>query len=328
MKEIMAKRDSRMTSLKRGLWMLGVAGLLSLPQVSLANSRGSNDKQQPPQIYTERAEELLRGLSFDEFKNDQNPFTLEQQAELKEILRQRDSFTYSQPQILKVVNKTIPVSLRERQVVQIKLGHTYNTTVVFTDSMGNPWTVAPLSNISNENVVDVVQPAKHLLVFKPKKMAGQVNLPVKLAGEQFPLTLLLDVNEDEVYFSADIKVDGVGDSSDSQRFASLRRLNNGERVPPKLNAEPAREAMLQFMTPEGYTPVEIMDSYGERVDPRDFTAWRKDGSVFILTPHSNYSPQPVDVSASSDGRHTLFEFKDTPAILMRQGSKVMMLHLK
>lgn len=325
--EIAAIRDSGMTSLKRILWM-ALLGALVLPQASAANQRGGNNQEPPPQVYTEKAEEMLRGLSFESFQKQQNPFTLEQQAELREILRQRDSFAYSQSKILQVVNKTISVSLREREVIHIKLGHTYNTTVIFTDAMGNPWSVKTLSNISNDSVVEMLQPAQHLLVFKPKKRAGQVNLPVKLAGEQFPLTLLLDVNEDEVYFSADIKVDGIGDSSESQRFSSLRRLNNGERIPPKLNAEPAREAMLQFMTPEGYTPVEIMDSYGERVDPRDFTAWRKDGFVFILTPHSNYSPQPIDVSASSDGRHSLFEYKDTPAILMRQGSKVMMLHLK
>lgn len=298
------------------------------PAVALAASRGSNKEAPPPQIYTKKYGQILDALTAEEVASDTSPFTLEQQDELRELLTHSHKMAFDQPNTLKVTNKDIPLSLRERKVVEIKLGHTYTTTVVFTDSMGNPWSVDTLSDVSNSDVVSMVHPAPHILSFRPQKKSGQTNLPVKLSGEQYPITLLFDINEDEVYFNVDVKADGLGDHKNSQRAISMQAYTKGDLVPPKLNADPAKELMLQFLTPEGYAPKHLKDEYGERVDPRDFTAWAKDGKLYVITPHDHYSPAPIDISAASDGRHRLFEFVETSVIMMRRNSQVMMIHIE
>mgnify|MGYP000217892287 FL=1 len=86
--------------------------------------------------------------------------------------------------------------------------------------------------------------------------------------------------------------------------------------------------MLQKLTPDGFAKHDIRDSYGDRVDERDFSAWTNNGRLFIMTPHDDYSPQPVHISAASDGRHKLFEYKETSVVLMRKNSQIVMLYIK
>ena len=157
-----------------------------------AASRGKNETP-PPQIYTERARALLDSISSKNVLSEQSPFPEEHQKEITKILKKEDSFFYDQPDTLKIKNKLIPVSLRDRGVIVIKLGHTYNTTIVFTDMLGNPWTVKTLADVSNSEVVSVLSPAPHIMTVKPKKMSGQTNLPVKLEGEQYPIMLMFDI---------------------------------------------------------------------------------------------------------------------------------------
>jgi hypothetical protein len=310
------------------VWLLLLSlSMIAVPFDADANRRNDNETP-PPQIYKERAIALLDRLSNEQVVEQISPFTRSEQEELKEILREKDKFLYDQPEQLKITNETIHISLREREIVKVRLGHTYTTTIVFTDAMGNPWTVDTLTDMSDTDVVTWLKPAPHILSVRPQKKSGQTNLPVKLRGEQYPITLYFDINEDEVYFNVDVRVDSLGDHRDSQRQMSLSQYQGGKQVPPKLTEEPAKELMLQFLTPEGYAPRQLVNEYNENVDPRDFMAWSKGGKLFIMTPHNHYTPDPTDISAASDGRHKLFEFSEKPVMLMRKNSQVIMLHVK
>jgi hypothetical protein len=139
---------------------------------------------------------------------------------------------------------------------------------------------------------------------------------------------LFDISEEEVYFNVDVKLDALGDHEQSQQLRSINQYSNNKSVSPKLTAEPAKELMLQFMTPEGYREKRLFDEFRDPVDPRDFVAWTKDGRLYLLTPHDSYTPDPVDVSAASDGRHKLFEFAELPVITVRKGSKIMLLYIE
>lgn len=292
------------------------------------SARGNSNEVEPPRVYTERARQMLNKLAVEEEFNKIDPLTEEQQKELKDILRKEDRFVYDQPDSMIVGNKKIPVSLQKREIIRIKLGHTYRTTIVATDASGNPWSLDILSEISDSDVVQVDKIDSHILAVRPKKRSGETNLPIKLAGEQYPIILLFDIGEDEVYFNVDLVVDGLGDSIESQRAKSISYFNENKTAPPKLNLEPAKEQMLQFITPDGYYRTELTNSYGERVDPRDFMGWKKDGKLYIITPHLDYSPEPIDISASSDGRHKLFEYVDTSVVMMRKNNQIIMLYAR
>jgi hypothetical protein len=108
----------------------------------------------------------------------------------------------------------------------------------------------------------------------------------------------------------------------------MDQLSSGKRVLPKLSAEPAKEKMLQFLTPKGYVSRDLYDEYGERLDSRDFMAWSYKDKLFVMTPHYHYTPEPVDISAASDGRHRLYEFSNVSVLLMRKNSQIIMMHIK
>tara|TARA_Y100000310_G_C20590850_1_gene767893 strand:- start:90 stop:1037 length:948 start_codon:yes stop_codon:yes gene_type:complete len=308
--------------------------LLFLSSVVLLNSfesfaaRGGNQEVEPPREYTKRAKEMLDTLTKENWFSEIDPLSDSQQQEFKDMMRREDEFVYGQPRGMITINKRIPVSLKERQVIKIKIGHTYNSTVVVTDANGSPWSFETLSGISNSDVANINKVAPHILTVKPMRMWGETNLPIKLAGEQYPLTILFEVSEDEVYFNTDIVVDGLGDSESSQKAKSMMYYKNNLTVPPKLTVSPQKEMMLQFLTPEGYYRSELRDDYGEVVDERDFMAWKANGSLFVMTPHASYSPQPVDISSSSDGRHKLFEYVDTSVILMKKNNQIIMLYAR
>lgn len=302
--------------------------LIALIQSFDANAQRAGREEEPPKIYKERAKKLLDSISNADLLSDASPLTIEEQEQYRGILREMDAFAYDKPNGLQVKNHVIPISLRESSISEIKLGHTFTTTLVFTDAAGNPWSADTLTDISNSDVVSVVKKEPNIITVRPLKKAGQTNLPIKLKGHQRPLMFLFDIVEDEVYFNVDVKLDGLGDNPLSQQIRSIGQYSSNQSVKPKLTLEPAKELMLQFLTPEGYQERRLYNEFREPVDPRDFVAWTKDGRLYLLTPHDSYTPDPVDVTAASDGLHKLFEFSALPVITVRMGSKITLLYIE
>lgn len=302
--------------------------LASLPIDASASRGGASNEEAPPRIYTERAKELLDRLAADMALPANRPLSTEEQAEFEEMMRNRDSFMYDPSSSLKVTNHSITVDVRQPGISVIKLGHTFTTTLVFTDGAGNPWNVDLLTDVSDSDVVSVAKKAPHIISVRPLKKAGKTNLPVKLRGEQRPLTFLFDISDEEVYFNVEVQMEALGDHWDSQQIRSLSQYKSNSRVTARLTPEPAKDMMLQFLTPEGYEEHRLFNEYGDEVDTRDFVAWSKGNSLYVMTPHDAFTPGPIDVYASPDGRHTLYEYPLIPVLSMRKDSKIFMLHLK
>ena len=292
-------------------------------------ARGGEKKAEPtPHIYTKKTQKQFNDLAFEELSQGADPFTSEQLEELRELMIKRDGYLYDQSDTLEVKNAKFVIKPGVDKIIKIKLGHTYNTTVVFTDALGNPWGFETLTSISDEDTVSFLHPVPNIMSLRPKVKAGQSNLAIKMNGTQSPITILFEIGSDEVYFNADVRVDGLGDSVDSDRRRSVDSYLSGGNVPPKLNEEPAKELMLQFITPDGYVQRDLFDEYGEKVDSRDFVAWSNGKSLFVMTPHSHYTPEPFDISAASDGRHKLLEYTNQSVLLLRKNSKVIMLYIR
>lgn len=294
-----------------------------------ANSqlRGA-EKDDVPKIYTDRANALLDKIANEDLLSDSLPLSDSELTEYRKILRKKDNFSYSPNDELIMVNKKLPISLRDSEIPIIKLGHTFTTTLVFTDVAGNPWTVDSLTDISNSDVVSVSKKAPHILSIRPLKRAGKTNLPVKLKGHQRPITFLFDISDKEVYFNVDVQANDLGDHVGSQQIRAVNSYAKGEGVAPKLSIEPDKEIMLQLLTPPGYQDMRLFDEFRQPVDARDFVAWRKDGKLYLLTPHDSYTPDPIDVTSAPDGVHKLLEFDELPVITVRKKSQIMMLFVE
>jgi hypothetical protein len=293
-----------------------------------ANASRRDKKEEPPKIYQDRAKALLDSIANSEFLSDSDPLTKDEKKDFKEVLRKRDEFSYSKSDSLSITNHLLPVSLRTSGIHKVKLGHTFTTTLVFTDAAGNPWSADTLTDVSDTDVVSVVKKAPHILTVRPLKRAGQTNLPIKLMGHQRPIMFLFNISEDEVYFNVDVQIDSLGDHVNSQQITAVNQYSRGVKVSPKLSVEPAKEQMLQLLTPDGYQDKRLFDEFREPVDPRDFVAWTKNGRLYILTPHDSYTPDPIDITSASDGMHQLFEFAEVPVISVRKGSKIILLYIE
>lgn len=301
---------------------------VALFSLSAEASRRNQDEAPAPQIYKERVKSMLDQLVVDGISDKRSPLTPEQQKQINDAMRSADAFQYDATSNLVIKNHSIPISLAKPGIPVVKLGHTFTTSLIFTDVAGNPWAVELLTDVSNSDVVSVTKKAPNIISVRPQKRAGKTNLPIKLVGEQRPITFLFDISDTEVYFDVDVQVDALGNNADSQKLLSMTHFNARQPISPRLNVEPDKSLLLQFMTPEGYSERKLFDERRDPVDPRDFTAWSKGEQLFIITPHGPYSPDPVDIIASPDGRHSLLEFKKTPVIAVRKNGKIFWLHVE
>jgi hypothetical protein len=300
----------------------------SLSIMSNAHAAREKEQQQPPTVYTERAKNMLDSLVVDDELGDIMMLSEEEKEEFLSSLRGKDELIYNPTKKLKDDNAPLKIDLRQQRTLEIKLGHTYNSTLTFKDTMGNPWSFEILSDISNKEVVSNKKVLPHILTVRPQKKAGKTNIPILLKGKTSPLMLVFDISDEMVQMNIDIQVEGVGDSLQSQKAKSKAAYTNGAFVEPKLTEEPDKELMLLFITPEGYEQRDLIDEYGEEVDYRDYVAWTKDDKLYIITPHDSFHPAPVDISRSPDGQTILFEYDLVPVVTMQQGNKTVMLYVK
>jgi|TARA_B110000196_G_C21147386_1_gene667411 hypothetical protein len=300
--------------------------MVTVSSTSYASRRG--EEPEPPKVYKENVQRMLDSLIVEEEGAKTSPLTIDEHEEFRQHLRKNDLFRYEPNDGLEIKNKNIQINLREPGIPLIKLSHTFTTTLIFTDALGNPWGADTLTDVSNKDVVSVAVKKPNMITIRPKKRAGKTNLPIMLKGEQRPITFLFDIVDDEVYFDVNVEVDGLGDSSKSQRALALKNYSQGITIPPKLNHDPAKSLMLQFMTPEGYEQNRVFNDYREPVDERDFVVWTKGDEIFILTPHDAYNPDPIDVIAANDGRYKLLVFKKIPLVAMKKNSQIHWLHIE
>lgn len=292
-----------------------------------AQQRGSNEKP-PKQEYNEKFKDILNDVANRRALDGVSPLSPREMDELKQALRRNDLFTYAPSATLKPQDVTIKLDPSRPGTPLIKLGHTFITTLVFTDAAGNPWAVDTLSDVSDQGMVVSKKVTDNVITVQPKVRGGQANLPVILKGETRPITFLLEISDVDAYFTVDVQVDGLGNSEHSETLRAIKQYSNGEDVTPKLTTDPAKELMQQRITPDGYTQVRLFDEYRNPVDARDFMAWKKDGKLYLLTPHFSFTPDPIDISPVSDGRTKLMEFNFLPVISVRMNSKIFFLRVE
>jgi hypothetical protein len=314
--------------------ILCLAGLVFVLFASYADAqervgrRSAPTGEEQPRTYTENAKRMFDRLAIGGLKDELLMFSDKELNDLNELLRRKDSFVYDPPSEVEILNKQMPVSLAKSNIPLVKLGHTFTTTLIFTDSAGNPWSADMLSDVSNNQVVSVSKKAPHIITVRPMKRAGKTNLPIKLAGHQHPITFLFDISDEEVYFDVNVQLDQLGDHPESRRVLAVSQYAKQGHVSPTFSTSAAKETMFNFMTPEGFTQRRLFDEYRTPVDRRDFVAWTKGDRLYILTPHHSYTPDPVDVATSSDGRYRIFEMPNVPVVTMLKGSQLHYIHVE
>jgi hypothetical protein len=313
---------------KTQILKIGMALTLSFSLLGNAHAAREKEETPPPTVYTERAKNMLDSLVAEDLIGDIMMLSEKEREDLLRSLREKDDLVYSPYEGLSEDNAPLKVDMVHDRKLDINLGHTYNTTLTFKDTLGNPWSFQILSDVSNEDVVSVDKIAPHILNIRPQKKAGKTNIPILLKGKFSPLMLVFDISDNVVQMNVDIQVEGMGDSMLSQKAQSKSAYTSGYAVPPKITEDPAKELMLLFITPDGYEKRDLVNEYGEEVDYRDYVAWTKDDKLYIITPHDSFHPAPQDISRSPDGQSLLFEYDLVPLVTMHQGNKTIMLYVK
>jgi len=288
-----------------------------------------NNEPEPEKVYKDSAERKLSEVALSDLKREIFAFSEDEARVVQETVRQRDTFLYSAPDGIKVLNKIFQIKPRlgdDDEIPIILLGHNYTSTLVFVDQEGAPWTADMLTDISNTEVFSVEKKAPHIITVRAKKKAGEANLPILLKGEQYPLTLLFKISPEESHFTVDLLVKGYGDHSQSTKAMSF--VNSGESAPPpRYDTSEDINKMVMGITPEGFTRSRVFDAYSAQVKDVDFMVWRKEDEMFILTPHLYYAPRPHDVHVSPDGKNRLFILQNVPIIKMRKYNKIIDLNI-
>lgn len=298
--------------------------------MTCAHAANRNNNEQPPaQTYTDTYEKMLEEIARNRSLQSISPNLSDANIEqIRSMLRQQDVLTYAPTPQLVTRNIKLSLELFQNEMPVIKVGHNFIASLVFTDAAGNPWSVETLRGVSNSNIVAVDKAAPHIVTITPKALAGQANVPVILRGAQRPITFLIEVSDEEAYFNVDIQVNSLGDSEKSQTIRSIKQYSSNQQVEPKLTNDPAKALMLQRIKPDGYKSLRLFDNYREEVDERDFLAWEHEGKIYILTKYDAYVPEPIDISASTDGIYNLYEFPKLPIINVKKNSTIISLRIE
>lgn len=297
---------------------------LILSPYSYGNDR--DKKKTPPKVIEPKWAKELDKEILKSILSEKVPLDIEQQDSTKKTLALADRYKHSPVEGLKLIPKEIPVSLRDNEIYLIKLGHSFDAVIRFVDKEGNPWSFQVLTEPSDTDVVSHLHLDQTLTV-KPKAMAGQASLPIKLAGVDKPLMLLFKISFEEAYLTTTLIVDALGDHEKSQTKQIFSDINNNRSVAPKLSITPTHASLLKGITPIGYKELVLRNDYGQEVDDRDFMAWKNEGLIYLLTKYNYNTPRPIDISPSSDGVYKLYVFQDIPIITMNQNSQIIYLYV-
>jgi Putative outer membrane core complex of type IVb secretion len=309
-------------------WKALIAGFF-LCSCHVVAAQRSDDKAPPQQSYTDTYEKMLQEIAKHRSLETLYPnISSADISEIKIRLRQQDTLAYAPEPSLQPKNIKISLEPFQNEMPIIKVGHNFIASLVFTDAAGNPWSAETLRGVSNSNIVSVDKAAEHIVTITPKVRAGQANIPILLRGSQRPITFLIEVSDKEAYFTVDVQVNGLGDSEQSQTIKSITQYSANQQVEPKLSTDPAKAQMLQRVTPDGYKQLRIFDEYRQPVDPRDFLAWEYEGKIYLLTRYQSFVPDPVDISASTDGVYNLYEYPKLPIINVRKNSTISSLRIE
>ncbi|OIH08590.1 hypothetical protein A7M79_07185 [Acinetobacter baumannii] len=251
-------------------------------------------------------------------------FTQDQTNMLKDmILRQKRNLSTPYTNTAKPITRSIPIKFDAGLTPQVlRLSANILTTVVFTDSVGNPWNIASVSLNRNlfSDSSDVTGASSkdgettsrfhNILTLEPLDPVASGNVVITLEGLDKPVIFMLSTGQNDVDTRVDARISGLNPNK------KMRAVNGGYGQSSSGNTLlDMDETTLLFV--DGNPPVEA-----ERIKTSSpqIEAWSFNDQLVVRTNKEILYP-PFISSAMSSGGITVYRFDiENQSITIRNGS--------
>lgn len=185
----------------------------------------------------------------------------------------------------------------------VRLSQGFVTSVVFTDSTGQPWPITSY-DLGNSKAFDIQwQPKSNLLMVQALSMYTYGNLAVKLQGLQTPVMLTLVPGQQVVDYRADLQIQDSLPGT-NQAFSSAQGTTVNYTLLSILNGVPPENAK------------ELM------VDGGDAQAWMLNDRMYLRTKLTVLSPSWIAMMKNLDGTKAYEMAKSATVLVSRYGLPV------
>jgi hypothetical protein len=294
-----------------------------------ASKRKDAAKPLPVQIKPERMEVLDKIAnekiatedfvfdSFDEMKNFYDLIENEERILAKDVNVER-------------LYRTLNVDFSPKSVFHtIHLSPNFNTTVVFVDKNGNPWTISKYVVGAATNFTTEQQTA-NILTFSPISNVANSNLTVFFKGSNKPISVNLQISSKKVDYITEMRIDEIGDRSPKESFVSY--VEGGASFDFSSLSKYEKTFMSEILS--DVKPLNYDEKYAYHdvtgVLEEDFRVFHKEGEkhIYIRTRHEMFSPNPLGESNSADKKIKVFKVPFATSIVVTKDGKLEQLRIK
>lgn len=202
----------------------------------------------------------------------------------------------------KLIRRRINIGISpDSPVEEIRLNAENVGSIVFTDSLGNPW------NVDDVLVPDYIIAMKkeNMIVFTPNSKNSDANPSAKFARGS--ITVLLEGLRSTIPFGLSY---GLSKQIDSQIEAQVQARNlKGPANPIQSNLIEADEVAEQFL--DGEPPQKSKEI---KTSHKSVKSWLYGGKLYVRTPLALHSPAYQVYAASAAGM-SVFRFDGVPTII-------------
>jgi len=170
----------------------------------------------------------------------------------------------------------------------------YSTIVNFVDSSGEPWEIDYILS-SNDNIIKAGKLDMHTILIVSSKIAGEINLIVKLKGEKFTHTFYVNASDDTLDATRTFKLHA---RNPTYKPISMQHISNI----PSIKTDSV--IMEQFLS---NTPPSKAES--KQVDRERIAVWTFNGKMYIRTKFILASPMAMANQGTARNRDGYYVYR-------------------
>lgn len=282
----------------------------------------------PPQIKPKRLELLHRIANQTIIDN----FAFKDEDELNnlimELIREKEILdTNLVNRQIQQKHRVINLNFQPNQDFKnINLAYGYTTTLVFLDKNGNPWDLYDYS-VGDDNLMEIGFRQKNILTIKPKKHSGTTNLTMMFENGRMPVSINLQINNNDVDLITTLYMEGIGNNSPEERTVVM---GGGKKNDLSYLAKFDGDYMSDLLS--NIVPEDFNEKYAylndEMVSRREFRFFQKDSFLYVRTKHRPHHPEPTMVRNSSDGETKVYKIPYLNFPLFIVDGKIETLHIR
>ncbi len=254
----------------------------------------------------------LNQQAYQQIAQEAAPLSPLQIKALRRLVDEAERAAAAPPRFTpKPVSSTVTVSLMPGETPPVvRLFANYVTNLLFIDQLGNPLNVTAVDTggaaTFKLNWSRNPAQASNLIKLSPQSTYAQGNLSVSLKQVPTPVSLTLISGQREVDYRVDVRVKGVGPTSQL------------DHIIPSIEANPVWLGLLAGIAPDGAQT--LVSSHAE------VQAWVYQNRFYVRTRYALLSPAYVGMQKSADGT-CVYEIPPTSVLLALAGERAVQVQL-